>query len=152
MSNQLCSSLLADPEKDKVGTYEVEGIGYDFVPDVLNRKLVDRWIKSNDKNSFLMARKLIREEGLLCGGSSGTAVWAAVQAAKELKAGQRCVVILPDSIRNYMTKFLRDDWMAERNFVDHQPTVQEIEKELAQIKAREEILKKKLEEAKQKQK
>lgn len=142
-------SLLANPETDKVGTYEVEGIGYDFVPDVLNRGLVDRWIKSNDKDSFVMARKLIREEGLLCGGSSGTAVWGAVQAAKELKEGQRCVVVLPDSIRNYMTKFLRDDWLGERKFIEHKSTVQEIEKELATIKAREEVLKKKLELAKQ---
>jgi len=63
-----------------------------------------------------MARRLIREEGLLCGGSSGSAMWAAVQAAKELKEGQRCLVILPDSVRNYMTKFLNDDWMVDRGF------------------------------------
>lgn len=110
-------SLLADPEHDAVGSYQVEGIGYDFVPDVLDRGLVDRWVKTEDKESLLMARQLIRDEGLLCGGSSGTAVWAACQAAKELKAGQRCVVVLPDSVRNYMTKFLSDDWMIKNDFM-----------------------------------
>jgi cystathionine beta-synthase len=113
-------SILALPESlnTEAGSYQVEGIGYDFIPDVLKRNLVDVWIKSEDKPSFLMSRRLIREEGLLCGGSSGTAMYAAVQAAKELKEGQRCVVILPDSVRNYMTKFLNDDWMRERGFTD----------------------------------
>ncbi len=108
-------SLLADPEHDPVGTYQVEGIGYDFVPEVLNRKLVDKWVKTRDTESFQLARELIRKEGLLCGGSSGTAMAAVIQAAKGLKKGQRCVVILPDSVRNYMTKFLSDDWMIQYN-------------------------------------
>lgn len=97
----------------EIKSYLVEGIGYDFIPDVLDNSLVDRYIKINDKDSFQMARRLIREEGLLCGGSSGSAVWAAMQAAIELKKGQRCVVILPDSIRNYLTKFVDDRWMKE---------------------------------------
>lgn len=63
-----------------------------------------------------MARRLIKEEGLLCGGSSGTAMAAAVKAAQELGEGQRCVVILPDSVRNYMTKFLSDSWMIDHGF------------------------------------
>jgi len=100
-------------------TFQVEGIGYDFIPDVLNRSLVDKWIKSNDLDSFVMARRLIREEGLLCGGSCGAAMSAAVIAASELKEGQRCVVLLADSTRNYMTKFLNDTWMYENNFVDN---------------------------------
>ncbi|KAG1138230.1 hypothetical protein G6F37_008583 [Rhizopus arrhizus] len=113
-------SILAQPESLNTiaGSYQVEGIGYDFIPDVLKRELIDVWMKSEDKPSFLMSRRLIREEGILCGGSSGTAMYAAVQAAKELKEGQRCVVILPDSVRNYMTKFLNDDWMRERGFTD----------------------------------
>ena len=92
--------------------------GYDFIPDVLDRTLIDKWVKSNDKDSLLMMRKLIRDEGLLCGGSSGSAVWAALQVCQSLQAGQRCVVILPDSVRNYMTKALSDDWMSDHGYVD----------------------------------
>lgn len=101
----------------EIKSYLVEGIGYDFIPDVLDNSLIDHYIKINDKDSFQMARRLIREEGLLCGGSSGSAVWAALQAAKELKKGQRCVVILPDSIRNYLTKFVDDNWMKANNML-----------------------------------
>lgn len=75
-----------------------------------------------------MARRLIREEGILCGGSSGTAMSAAVKVAQSLKEGQRCVVILPDSVRNYMTKFLNDDWMRQRGFTDEKFEEQSVEK------------------------
>lgn len=97
--------------------YLVEGIGYDFFPDVLDNKLIDHYIKVNDKDSFLMARRLIKEEGLLIGGSSGSAVWAALQAARELKKGERCLVILPDSIRNYLSKFVDDHWMQKQGLM-----------------------------------
>ena len=109
-------SILAGPEP--IRSYKVEGIGYDFIPDVLDRGLVDRWIKSRDRESFIMARRLIRQEGLLVGGSSGSAAWAAVEVAKELGAGKRIAVILPDSVRNYMTKFLDDAWMRESGFTE----------------------------------
>lgn len=102
---------------DEIKPYMVEGIGYDFIPDVLDNKLVDEYVKINDKESFLMARRIIKEEGLLIGGSSGSAVWAALQVATRLKKGQRCCVILPDSIRNYLTKFVDNDWMKEQHFL-----------------------------------
>ncbi|XP_030642085.1 cystathionine beta-synthase b [Chanos chanos] len=113
-------SILAEPDdlnKTDKTHYEVEGIGYDFIPTVLDRSVIDGWYKSHDDESFAMSRMLIRDEGLLCGGSSGSAMAAAVKVAKELKEGQRCVVILPDSIRNYMSKFLSDKWMCEKGFL-----------------------------------
>ena len=91
--------------------YLVEGIGYDFFPKVLDNQLIDEYIKVNDRDSFSIAKQLIKDEGLLVGGSSGTAVFAALQAARDLKAGQRCLVILPDGIRNYLSKFIDDQWM-----------------------------------------
>ncbi len=109
-------SILAGP--GEVGSYKVEGIGYDFIPDVLDRDLVDEWIKSEDRESFLMSRRLIRHEGLLCGGSCGSAVWAAVEVAKKYGPDKRIVTLLPDSVRNYMTKFLDDRWMRENGFTE----------------------------------
>ena len=109
-------SILAGP--GPIGTYKVEGIGYDFIPDVLERGIVDEWIKSEDRESFLMARRLIRQEGLLCGGSSGSAVWAAVEMAKKYGPGKRIVTVLPDSVRNYMTKFMDEAWLRENGFTE----------------------------------
>ena len=100
----------------KVEPYLIEGIGYDFIPDVLDNDLVDEYIKTNDEESFLMARRLIKEEGLLCGGSSGSAMVAALQTAIALDKGEKCLVLLPDSIRNYMSKFPNDGWMKKNGF------------------------------------
>ena len=99
----------------EVYPYQVEGIGYDFFPAVLDNTLIDKYVKTNDENSFNMSRRLIKEEGLLVGGSSGGAVWAALQEAEHLESHEKCLVILPDSIRNYLSKFIDDDWM-KKNF------------------------------------
>lgn len=104
-------SILAGGSHDDVASYYVEGIGYDFIPDVLNRNVVDKWVKTNDADSFSLARRLIKEEGLLCGGSSGAALFAVLQEAKRLKKGQTCVCILPDGVRNYLTKFVDPQWL-----------------------------------------
>ncbi|CCD71742.2 Putative cystathionine beta-synthase cbs-2 [Caenorhabditis elegans] len=99
--------------------YEVEGIGYDFIPGTLDEKSVDSWLKSDDKESFLMAREIIRTEGILCGGSSGCAVHYALEQCRKLDLPEdaNVVVLLPDGIRNYLTKFLDDDWMKARGFL-----------------------------------
>lgn len=102
---------------DEVHSYQVEGIGYDFIPDVLQNDLVDRYIKVDDADAFLTARRLIREEGLLVGGSCGAAVWAALQVVDDLPQDKTAVVILPDSSRNYLTKFVSKDWMQQQGFV-----------------------------------
>lgn len=107
-------SILAGP--GEIHSYKVEGIGYDFIPDVFDRRLVDRWIKSNDRDSFRVARQLIRQEGLLVGGSSGAAVWAALKVGAAMPPGARVVVILPDSVRNYLTKFVDEAWMRRHGF------------------------------------
>ena len=95
-------SILAGP--GPIGSYKVEGIGYDFIPDVLDTGIVDEWVKTEDRESFLMARRLIRKEGLLVGGSSGSAVWAAVQVGSRAEMrGKRVVAILPDSGDRYIS-------------------------------------------------
>lgn len=114
-------SILAEPpelNKNGVGFYEVEGIGYDFIPTVLDRNVVDVWLKTKDHESLNLARELISKEGLLCGGSSGAALSATLKIAKNLSEDKRVVVLLPDGIRNYMSKFVSDDWMAARGFLE----------------------------------
>ncbi|KAK4237933.1 tryptophan synthase beta subunit-like PLP-dependent enzyme [Achaetomium macrosporum] len=111
-------STLALPEslnQEKANIpYKVEGIGYDFIPDVLDRSLVDKWYKTDDRESFHLARRLIAEEGLLVGGSSGSAMAAMIRAVKDFGFGKGdvVVVVLPDSIRSYLSKFADDDWLA----------------------------------------
>jgi len=114
-------SILAQPEElnSEVTSYQVEGIGYDFIPNACVRKYVDEWIKTDDEESFALARRLIKEEGLLVGGSSGSVLSAAIKYALKhnLNENHRIVVILPDSVRNYINKFLSDDWMVDKGFL-----------------------------------
>jgi cystathionine beta-synthase len=124
---------------DHVAPYKVEGIGYDFIPEVLDRDLVDVWVKTADRPSFLLARRLIREEGLLCGGSSGSIMFAALKEAPRLSKGQNCVMVLPDGVRNYMTKFVDDQWMKENHFTGSALVEGEV-RELASTKSSQELV------------
>ncbi len=108
----------ADPEGsilsgDSPHSYRIEGIGEDFIPKTFNRQIVDVMIRVSDKESFNIARRLAREEGLLVGGSAGTAVAAALKYAKRLLDPKMIVALLPDTGRNYLTKIFSDRWMQE---------------------------------------
>ncbi len=113
----------ADPEgslytgKD-ARPYLTEGIGEDFWPETFDPSVVDRWFTVTDKDAFLTARRMTRIEGVLVGGSCGTAVWAALELAKELGPDDLIVVILPDSGKSYLSKLYNEAWMAEYGFID----------------------------------
>jgi len=126
-------SILATPESmnsdpqwnpDPNWGQQTEGIGYDFIPRVDQQQggLVDEWLKGPDKQSFVMARDLMKLEGFMCGGSSGTAMDGAIRyiEAHGGLPGKTVVVVMPDNIRNYMTKHLNDDWMYERGYITEQ--------------------------------
>ena len=100
-----------------VHTYKTEGIGEDFIPATVDLTLLDEILVVNDKESFGMTRRLAREEGLLVGGSSGTAVVAAVKAARKLNRNQVMVVLLPDTGRSYLSTVFNDEWMKENGFL-----------------------------------
>jgi cystathionine beta-synthase len=113
----------ADPEGsilsgDTPKPWKVEGIGEDFIPANLNRQVIDEFIRVSDKESFNMARRLAKEEGIFAGGSSGTALAAAIKYAKRLTEVKKIVVFLPDTGRNYVTKIYSDKWMNENRFLD----------------------------------
>jgi cystathionine beta-synthase len=97
--------------------YMVEGIGEDMMVDTMQFDNIDDVIQVTDKDSFLMTRRLAREEGIFAGGSSGAAVWAALKVAKDLDKGKLMVVILPDSGTRYLSKLYNDDWMKEKGFL-----------------------------------
>jgi len=127
-------SILAQPdslndrsERSGLGRlegYQVEGIGYDFIPSSLDRSVVDKWIKTDDDEGFTLARAIIRYEGLMVGGSCGTAMAGCMRYLKEANllseegGKKRIVVVFPDGTRNYMSKFLSPEWRAEKNIGD----------------------------------
>jgi len=107
------------PEESHPKTYKVEGIGEDFIPDTLDLSIVDEVVQVDDRDSFLMARQLVREEGIFSGGSSGSAVAGLLKSrtVQKLKPEQIAVVILPDSGSRYLSKLYDDNWMRENGFL-----------------------------------
>merc|ERR1712039_1059839 len=121
-------SILAIPDSMNDGSartgqkrltaYQVEGIGYDFIPTVLDRDVVDYWVKTDDDEAFAMIRAIVRHEGLLIGSSCGSTMAGAYRFIKEnnIGADKRVAVLFADSSRNYMSKFLDDAWLEKEGF------------------------------------
>jgi cystathionine beta-synthase len=126
----------ADPEGslysgDEARPYLVEGIGEDFIPDTFDPSVVDRYVRVSDRDSFVTARAVTRQEGILVGGSSGTAVFAALQVARELDdPDATIVVLLPDSGRQYLSKLYSDTWMLQHGMLER-PEVVRVEEVLS---------------------
>jgi cystathionine beta-synthase len=124
----------ADPEgsiysSETVHPYLVEGIGEDFWPSTFDSSLVDEYVTVSDRDSFLTARRLAREEGLLVGGSGGTAVWAMLQVARRFDEGTTIATLIPDTGRAYLSKFYDDNWLAEYGILERRapaPTISQV--------------------------
>jgi cystathionine beta-synthase len=122
------SVYTAHDERD-VHPYLVEGIGKDTWPKTMDASVVDEWVRVSDRDSFLVARRLAREEGILAGGSGGTSVYAALEVARRFGPDARILTMIPDSGRSYLSKFYDDKWMLEHGFVEREapaPTVEQV--------------------------
>jgi cystathionine beta-synthase len=112
----------ADPEgsifSGSIAPYKIEGVGEDFWPGTFDPAVVDRIIQVTDREAFVAARRLAREEGILVGGSAGMALQAALVVAADTDPDGVIVVLLPDTGRNYLTKFFSDEWMRQNGFLD----------------------------------
>lgn len=117
----------ADPEGSilaggELRPYKVEGIGEDFFPGTFNQDIIDRWVTVSDRDSFRTARRLTREEGILVGGSCGSAMFAALEIASDLEESAVVVVLLPDTGRNYLSKLYSDQWMQDNGYLERMPS------------------------------
>ncbi len=120
----------ADPEGSiytgDVHPYKTEGIGEDFYPGTFDAAVIDRWVRVSDRDTFLTARRVTREEGILVGVSSGTAMFAALAVARDLPADAVVVVLFPDSGRSYLSKLYNDEWMRQNGFLERSFSVSKV--------------------------
>jgi len=123
-------SLYSAQPGEEARPYLTEGIGEDFWPETFDPEIVDRWVRVSDRDALLTARAITRQEGILVGGSTGTAMVAALTVASELPEEAVIVVLFPDTGRNYLSKLYSDTWMLQYGFVER-PEQARVERVLA---------------------